>query len=365
LLFAPFLASGAQTAQARLYCLSLRFQPATTTFGNTLQLTSLAPNATPNGELAPDFDPTSPHSHLTGFLYDDVTVFETIYGAIAFSIVNSDANQNGYTDFFEVSQGVSGTVDDGAYVMFDDSGQPFDTGSVRATWSRAAGSKDGTCVLRLTSSGFGSLGDYTHAFELIEYRGPLDYTPGTNQVSGALQMTREGATQNRIAGPIEFTKVAANPLNELDLRPGVWTNTASESLTFSVTNRFDRDATNYFGFVDFDDGDLNTVEPDYLTWGLSIDDANDSDSDGVPDFSDSPASTPPPRAPALVLMRDVSGFLLGISGTVGRAHEVQEVSSLGDTNWNMVLSVTLTNDPQIVTLPPSTSATRFWRVWVP
>jgi hypothetical protein len=301
---------------------------------------------------------------LTGFLYEDVTIFETIYGAIAFSIVDADVNQNGYSDFFEVSQAVSGAVDNGAYVMFDDSGQPFDSGSVRATWSRAAGSKDGTCVLRLRSNAFGLLGDFTHAFELIEYRGSLDYIPETNRVSGGIRVTQAGAAQSRISGSIEFTKVPANPLNELDLQPGVWTNAASESLTFSVTNRFDRDATNYFGFVDFDDGDLSTVDPDYLTWFLSIDDANDSDGDGVPDFSDAPGLTPP-RAPSLILTSGPSGFSLNISGTVGRTHEIQDVNSLGDTNWNTVLSVTLTNDPQTVTLPVSVAATRFWRVRVP
>jgi hypothetical protein len=36
--------------------------------------------------------------------------------------------------------------------------------------------------------------------------------------------------------------------------------------------------------MEFAGGDLTTPAPDYLTWMLSIDDANDVDENGIPDF---------------------------------------------------------------------------------
>src|SRR3989442_10825497 len=59
----------AQTAQARLYCLSLRFQQGASDAGNfTLDLSTIAPPSPPNGELAPSFDDPN---HSSGFILED------------------------------------------------------------------------------------------------------------------------------------------------------------------------------------------------------------------------------------------------------------------------------------------------------
>ena len=53
-----------------------------------------------------------------------------------------------------------------------------------------------------------------------------------------------------------------------------------DHIEFFSTNLFLRDQTawptNYYGYVQFADGDVATATPDYLTWILSIDDANDA-----------------------------------------------------------------------------------------
>jgi len=347
----------AETAQARIYCLSLRFQRGQDMFGlSALDLSTISLD-TPNGELAPSF--TTP-SHFSGFRISDPDTGELVEeGEIDLDTpAFVDANGNGFDDFFEVSQPVT-AVSSGIY------SSAVDSGTVRATWGRDAGSKDGTCVLRLTSSMVGLLGDFTHNFELIEYTGPLSYTPGTNRVTGSVNLTQTGDPSSQLTGPIEFIKSPTNRFDKLDLQHAVWTNTVSQ--TYRISNDIDsflRDLTlktNYYGFVDFDDGDPDTTDPDYYTWVLSIDDANDSNANGIPDFTDDVSSTAP-RAPFLTMVNGTTNLLLSVSGTVGSVHEVQQTASLSSTNWTLVSSVTLTNDPHTVTLPLPTNMTSFWRV---
>ena len=84
----------------------------------------------------------------------------------------------------------------------------------------------------------------------------------------------------------------------------------------------------------------------YGTWILSIDDTNDVNHNGIPDFSDDPPSTLPSR-PSLTLRPTATNLWLTIHGDTGHVHQVQQSLSLPAsrtaTNWQTVLSVTLTN----------------------
>ena len=270
---------------------------------------------------------------------------------------NPDANGNGFDDSLEVSQGVSG-VSEGEYETV------LGGGVINATWFRAAGSKFGTCHLELVDDMFGDLGTYEHTFEVIEYTGTLVYAPGSNVVTGMLNVTNE---TDRLQGPVSFTKSVTEPYDELTLMSGNLTNSALQTLDYFST-AFDRDLlleTNYYGFIGFVDGDLNTSAPDYYIWTLSVDDLNDSDDDDIPDFSDDPSGVSLPRQPSLSLAVTATNFLLTISGDVGFLHHILESTNLAGGNWTTNLSVTLTNDPQVVSLPLSTVRAKFWRAMVP
>lgn len=355
----PFPMTAAQTAQATLFCFSLRFQQGSSTAGDfTLDLTTIDPPAVPNGELAPTFDDPT---HFSFFVLEDQDLLITIFGLIELDVPDdTDANQNGFSDFFETRQAASGTTSG----TFTTAAQ--DSGTVVATWSREAGAKDGNCDLRLRSQMFGDLGTFRHTFELLEYKGPLTYTRTTNRVNGLVDLKQTGAPDNLLAGPMNFTRSATNRFNKLDLQPGIWINALSQSLEYDE-DIFQRDVglkTNYWGFVDFVDGDPSTTTEDYFTWMLSIDDVNDTDSDGIPDFSDDSASSTV-KQPTLGLSRGPASFSLSVSGTTGRPHEIQEATSLSPPNWNTIQSVTLTNDPQVISLPIQATGDRFWRVRVP
>jgi len=127
---------GAETAHARIYCMSLRFQEGTT-YGGTLDISTIG-GSSYNGELMP----YSGRTWASGLVLvwsgmgDSGTIYVNLPPVV-------DANGNGFDDFFEVSQGVAGTVTSGSY-----STSTYFSGSITATWSRAAGST--TALARLT-----------------------------------------------------------------------------------------------------------------------------------------------------------------------------------------------------------------------
>jgi hypothetical protein len=354
LLSISFHGLAAPTAQLRLVCYSLRFHQAENSFGDTLDLTSIPPQL--NGELFP----AGPGTYASNFQIDWSGF--PITGGLQLSLPEvTDENDNGFNDFFEVTQGVGSTVTAGSYDT------AISSGSLTATWSRAPGSKNGACTLTLHDNIYGALGSYLHLFEVLEYTGPLAYTPGNSNVLANLNLTQTGEPANTLHGPTLFSKVIPGDSDYLVLRAGFWTNAAAQVLPL-IESDLERDTfrdTNYFGFVEFADGDPNTGGYDYPYWELSIDDLNDTDQDGIPNFSDEPTILPPQR-PTLALRVGPTNLLLTINGEVGRLHHI-----LGRTNlapgqdWQTNLSVMLTNDPQTVALPVPTTPTKFWQVLVP
>jgi len=341
-------AHATQNAKATCFCWSLRFHEGVNSFGDsTLDLYTL-PGA-PNGELAPWFQI---YTHKSLFVLDWMGV--PISGTNYLDLLLPDANTNGFFDDFEVAQAVAGTT-------FGEYATAMGGGRITATWSRAAGSKDGTCLLHLVDDTFGDLGVYRHTFEVLELTGPLTYTPGSNTVRGSVNLTN---ANDQWQGPVSFMKLAPTNYNQLTLAAGGWTNAAMQTLTYSSANiaRDPRWPTNYYGGLAFADGDPNTGGADYRFRVLSIDDLNDSDHDGIPDFSDTPA--PAARRPWLALARGTTNLLLTISGDVNRLHHILESTNLVSGNWETNLSLTLTNDPQTVSLPLPPGGMKFWRARV-
>jgi hypothetical protein len=349
----PMTNYGSEAAQARLFCMSLQFQEGTT-FGGTLDLSTIG-GPPFNGELAPYSGNTWGSSFA--IYYGGLG---NIYGIIYVNLpLGIDANNNGFDDFFEVSQGVSTTVTSGSYTT------DISSGTVTATWSRPAGSKDGTCQLELDDDTYGDLGTYTCPFTLLEYTGPVTYAPGTNTVSAIISLTQTGNPANTLQGPVIFVKSSTDHFNAITNEPGVWTNAALQTLGFD-SELFTRGVpswpTNYGGYVFFADGNPATASSDYQLWVLSIDDTNDANANGIPDFSDDPASITPPRVPLLSLALGKTNLMLTISGSIGHTTQIQEIGSLASTNWQTTLSFLLTNDPQVISLPLPIGTPKFWRV---
>ncbi len=346
---APILNSRAETAHATFWCLSLQCQQAKGPGTATLDISSV-PGPPFNGELFPYSGDT-----YAGYFYLN-TSSGPINGALYVNLPPfADQDSNGFDDFFEFNLAAAGTTS-GSFQT------AIGNGTLTAVWNRAAGSADGTCTMDLKYPGLGDLGQFPVTFEVLSYSGPLTYTPGTNIVSGKIELAQTGNTANLLGGSVECVKSATNRFNMLFLQPGIWTNAAAQNLTY--TNEvFERDArwpTNYYGYVDFEDGDPSTAAPDYYTWVLSIDDLNDANHNGIPDFSDDPTAAPP--RPALSLALTATNLLLTVRGAVGQTNLLQENSSLTGANWQTVATVVLTNSPQVVPLDLPISQRRFWRL---
>jgi len=351
--------SAPRTAAARIYCVSLRFDRGTEPYGlYSLDLTTLASGN--NGELAPTFEDA--YSHFSYLTLNDESWFIETPGSLVLDVpTDADANGNGFPDFFEVSQAVN-TISSGQYTFTG-----YGSGSVRATWTRVAGSRLGTCVLDFRMNFYQSLAVFTHTFELLEYTGQMTYEPASNQVTGTVALAQSDNPTRRLEGPWSAVRMATNRFNALWLLPGQWTNELAQVWSFP-TNRIERDTrwpTNYYGYLEFQDGDPNTAEEDYWLWVLSVDDLNDADGDGIPDLSDDPLVAPPKR-PRLELARHAAGLWLILrGGDTGRVYRIETASNLVTTVWQPLASVTFTNDPQAVPLPWPVSGPQFWRALVP
>jgi hypothetical protein len=355
LMLCPDPAGAAQLAQARLYCFSPRLYAALDDNAFfSLELSTL--NVGNNGELGPYFyffDPLTTHSAYLDV--EDQLFFDHYSGGMDLNIPDLDANNDSHPDFFQVSQEFA-AASSGTYAI-----NSIGSGTVTAFWSRAAGSHLGTCALTFFNTVVGTMRFYPQ-FEILEYAGPLFYTPGSNTVTGTVNLARTGAPSETLQGAVVFVK-SSDPYNQSTLQAGTWTNGAMDTLTFVshvVRRRVPPWQTNYFGLFGFADGDLSTADPDYRDWELTIDDVNDSDHDGIPDFSDDPIATLP-RRPQLTLTTAPTNLWLKISGDINHLHLVQQVTSLSSTNWQTIGSVMLTNDPQSISLPLP-GGTRFWRV---
>ena len=335
-----------QTAFARLWCESLHFSQGNSAGGDTLDLTMI--DGVPNGELAPN----DGKSLVSNFILDLFGM--PLYGPILVGLpAFADNDGDGFDDFYDSSQPVYATTS-GNYET------AVSSGTVTATWNRGPESKDGNCVLSLVDSIYGALGSFSHNFELLEYTGPLYYTAGQTTVSNRFLLTKTGSPEQQFTGRFVLTKNAVDRFNSLKFPSGTWTNTPFGDVRVLETEIM-RDApwpTNYYGYVDFVDGDPRTAVPDYLYWTISIDDLNDSNKNGIPDFSDDPTTI---RAPRVAITMDGGSLKLQIDGEIGRTHLLQESASLLPGSWETVSSIVLTNNPQAISLPRP-QIDRFWRV---
>ncbi len=344
----------AQTAKARLYCESLYVLSGTEPGADyTLEFSGIEFGV--NNELLPtsgDFDHGA-YAYLNDELFGDY-IPGTLYVSLP---TDADVNKDGFPDFFDSTQDSSGSTQ-GEYSF-----QGMTSGTVVATWSRAKGSVSGTCTFRLRPNNVYNWKTFTHSFVIFEYRGVATYTPKTNSVTASVQLSQTGFPENTFSGPINMLKSATNKYNLLQLQATRWTNSAAQELEV-LMNEYERDTrwpTNYYGWLEFQDGDLNTSEADYTLWTLTVDDLNDQDGDKIPDFSDDPLS---PAVPPTLTITGRTNLVLKVTGTVGRSHVLESSGTLAAGSWSTVSTFTLTNSPQSIPLPWQGATNRFWRVYV-
>jgi len=341
-------AAAESSVQAGLYGVSLRFSPAAcTVFGVTWSLAMSGYPCDPtNGELWPAPSDVN-YTHMTYLRLQSEIYGEAVFTTCWLDVPPyQDVNHNLWWDFFEVSRPVTTTTTCG---MYD---EPFyGLCALYATWSRAAGNNQGTCKLELPDLGL----TFNLQFELIEYKGTLTYTYAGTNLTGFVELSQTLNPANTLTGRVALARVDAN---QLQLAPGTWTNALGQTLIYLALEPLLRDRAYYSAFFAFLDGDPDTSEADYNIWFLLISDSNDSNGDGIPDFTD---PVTPASQPKLSIQLAGGAVLVTIAGESGHSYDLQAVSSLAQTNWTTQLSVRLTNATQAVSLPLPATRTSFWR----
>ena len=346
-----------QTAQVTLVNNSVRMFPGDCSCGFGLTWTlSFSSSYTEdptraNGELAPLPQAAGFHYWSYLILEDPSLYASTTYAELDLPM-SGDANGNGVSDFFDVDQAVS-AGSSGTYPVPWSPGH----GELLLTWTRAAGSRLGGCQLYMVDPILGEMGPFNHSFELFAYDGELNYSRGSNSVTGALQIAQQGSAFESLEGSVALERSPTNRFDQLTLSGGAWTNQAG-MFAYSACELI-RDAAHPAVFH----GPLESVAGNFRHWTLSIQDTNDVNGNGIPDLSDDLVVSPL-RRPFLMLSFTSTNLMLNVSGEIGRTHLVQQTADLNADIWNTVRSVVLTNDPHVIALPLPDEAPAFWRVRV-
>lgn len=343
-----------QTAAARVYCESVYILEGSEP-NNEYRLLLSGVDVGVNNELFPVDGTYTHHSYV----YLEEQIFEDyIPGDMSLNLPTlPDNNKDGFPDFFDSTMAISGTSS-GTYSF-----PGFNSGTVSATWTRPAGSEVGSVTLRFRQNNIVLWKTFTHTFLIFEYRGNVSYTPGSNVVSGALHVAQTGYPENVMGGAVRFTKSQSDKYNLLYTDAMVWTN--GTGFNFELfEGEYYRDAawpTNYYGWIEFADGEPSDAQADFTLWTLTIDDLNDADKDKIPDFSDDLAA--PVAAPKLELRPLGANYELRITGTQGREHRVETTTNLAAGPWVAVTNVILNATSQSVVLPAQNAGTRYWRAY--
>jgi hypothetical protein len=356
----PVLAQAAASrgAQVRLFCLSLKVEPGVARqFGldSTLTFTSSG-FASPNNEFYPVFEDDL--THATVFRMESAQFPEPLLGELAVLAPDTlDDNTNGIPDLYEVAAGVPSTTLDGFWVS------DLGTGTVKATWQRDAGQVRGTLKLQLTSDEFGVLPEFTHAFEIIEYGGTLDYVPGADAILGTVDLKRVGSETNRLSGPVVLTRVPTNRFKQFTVGESSWTNQLGEVVPVSLGD-VERDpdySMDFFGAMALANGDPATPEIDFELFYIGINDPNDADGDGISDLTDDVAA--PPAPPSLALKVVGAEARLTLTGEAGVTYTLQRIADLADPDgWIDDRTIWLETANLEVAVPLGVAEARFWRL---
>jgi hypothetical protein len=297
-----------------------------------------------NGELAPWPQPAA-YSHGSFMLLEDVSMFVSVTQIEMNLPLTGDSNGDGISDFFEPGQAVSASSQ-GIYQ------NEWGPGTLVAAWTRAKGATRGDCVIWMDDPILGDIGPFTHTFDLIECHGTLDYVVAPDKVTGNILLAGGTFASGTVQGSVVILRSGSDPHNALTLQAGAWSD-GGTIFGFSETalTRSPAAPSVYRGALSSEAGD-------FRAWTMLIDDPNDSDGDGIPDLSD---DSQPPRRPLLTLTLSGGELRLTVSGDAGRSCRLQEADSVAPPSWQTVRTITLTSEPQTVTLPYQAGLSRFWR----
>ena len=232
------------------------------------------------------------------------------YGSFTTSVPTTDADGNGVPDVLQYNYAGSFTGT-GTGQSASLGGPSF---NVSLQLTRAANSETGTYTLTTSVTG-GLTNVATGTFSLVTYQGSVTYTRGTTN-SMTLSVTGVVAGGNTLTGTTTYTTSGTDQLSY-----AAFTLTSSSGDTFSVLpGTLTRSGTTYKGALNLVDGLDETYWPDYTAYAFQITDPNDTNGNGIPDLTDSPAATTAPfinASPQGHTMSAGDSVVFGVTATGG------------------------------------------------
>ena len=342
----------AGVAGFHLVSLSPQVDPAGTTqlgLDYTLAISSAELGSPANNEMGYLIDSTS-YTHGGYLVLSDPTTFEDSYIDYVLNIpAFQDANANGQSDFYDISQAV-GSTSKGLYN--DGNGG---TGTINATWKRNAGSIQGQLTLAFPNLGL----TFVHAFRLLEFDGVWTYTRTGTNITGPISLTLAEDASQQLTGAFSANLNNTNQLQISSQTVGEGTS----SFNYIPLDNLDRTGTNYLGAIGFNPLSPISDGSVFYFWSVLIEDSNDANGNGVPDMSDAISATSP-TPPKLLISRTDQELILTIQGEPNRKYNLERASNLINPSWLNFQTGTMASSEQIVKIPLPKDSQIYYRAVV-
>ena len=206
------------------------------------------------------------------------------YGSVSLNFPTTDSDFNGVPDWLQKNMSVNAAVTGNSQLHYVSQGFLSANANISGKFTRSSGLSSGNYNLTYNISGLGS-GTATGVWYVGFYEGTIEYDETTYSID-AKTLNAEGRSVSA-TGTSEFS---INDLNNLNI--GVINLTIDGEKVQLQAGTLARSGTVYSGFAKAIDGNPATSWADYVDWYLEIEDPNDTDSDGVPDFTDPVSASP-------------------------------------------------------------------------
>ncbi len=215
------------------------------------------------------------------YVSDIISSDGEFYGAAYLTMPTADSDNDGWLDFLQLDKAVNATYSGKIYEHYD-YGDSLDTVLLNGNIIRSANSKVGTMHGRF--GGDGGWINFTSPFRLMGFSSEADNIPST---TGSIPFTIEynfsvfGGTDTTLSGTMNYTVVDKDTISF----DAFTVSGGGKSVHWNAFN-LARSGNKYKGDMTSTDGFPFTVGNNYCKMLLQIEDNNDADQDGIPDFSD-------------------------------------------------------------------------------
>jgi hypothetical protein len=230
------------------------------------------------------------------------------YGSYTVSVPTTDSDSNGIPDVLQFDR-------DGNFTA---SGSGFSpaaglTFSISVRFSRNAGTAIGSYTAT-TQNVLGQANSVNGVYNILTYQGSVTYTRGS---TNTMAITAKVLSQPDVtlAGSTSYTITNSDQISYPS-----FTIRSNSGTTYQVrAGMLSRSGNVYRGNFSLADGLPQTSWADFTEYVLAISDTNDSDGNGIPDFSDTTAAPPviitQPRATSATVGQSVSLSVVATGAT--------------------------------------------------